>query len=1048
MKTYSIFKLLGFISLFLLFPLFSFSQTRSIEGIVKDTNGEIIIGAAVVVEGTSNGTITDFDGKFKLDVSLGSKIVVSFVGYKSQKIAISNQSVVNIILEEDTEVLDEVVVVGYGVQKKKLVTGANLNMSGDVIARQNTATAMDALKGIAAGLNIMQTSGTPGGSSKITIRGIGTTGNSSPLYIVDGIVQNNIDYLSPNDIESIDVFKDAASAAIYGNRGANGVIYVTTKTGKKEMKPTVSYDGYYGVQNIINSPNLLNANQYLDIMQESLQNTGASLSFDKYIPTYDKIISGEWTGTNWFEEMKVKNAPIQNHSIGIQGGNRTSMYSIGGAYFDQEGAFGKQSDVYFKRLTFRLNTEHVILTNNDVDYLTIGQHLTYSKIKKNSINAGNIYNNDVRSAIRMHPTMPVYDENGNYTKAYEDWDKYALNPIGIMDYTSKNNDSDNNIATGDFYLIICPIKNLTIKSRLGFNMSWGDNRKYIPQYDLGTVDSGDNPQISQSAWNRYSLTQDNTINYVLKINDKHNFDFMLGNSLEKNVRNVNIGGSNNNFMFDDWNYAYLSNTSTTIDSAMPVMTGMNEYGWGILSYFGRVLYNYKEKWMFSALLRADGSSRFAKGNRWGVFPSVSAGYVITNEPFMENIVLSGLDFLKFRFSWGQLGNESIGDFLYSPTINYTQSAIYSFGNNPGSTLVGAVPTRIPNPNLSWETSEQLDFGIDSYFFNSRLKFSFDWYVKTTKDWLVNTDIPSSNGLSSITINGGNVQNRGVEFVLGWNDSVGKDFSYGATLSISHNKNEVTKVNNSEGIIHGPSKMLYENGPEINRAEVGKPIGYFWGYKTDGIIQNKQEAEEYVGPSGNKYFENQKEGDFRFVDQNKDGVINDLDKVEIGNPNPDCVLGVQLDAEYKGFYVNATFNGAFGHQIAKSYSYYGGNTRSNFTTEIFERWHGEGTSNTFPMLGSDERNFNYFSDFYVEDADYVKLGNLVLGYSFKDILRNSFLNNLKVYVSARNLFTITSYSGLDPEVGSDGGQNLSWATGIDLGLYPSVRTFLIGLSLTF
>lgn len=1038
----------------LICSLFSVVQAQEIEvtGTVKDASDGVTLPGVSVLSSNKSVAITDIDGNYSIKVNKGESLTFTFIGMKPQTIKVGDSRVIDVTLAYEAIGLEGVVAIGYGVQKKKLVTGANMNMDGETISEQNTATAMDALKGIAPGVNITQNTAAPGASTKVSIRGIGTTGNSTPTFVVDGVVQGNIDYLSPSDIESIDVFKDAASAAIYGNRGANGVIYVTTKKGRKSERPTITYDGYYGVQNVYKSPDLLTAQQYIDIMHEQEANSGHALTdFSSIFTDYD---GGD--GTNWFEEMRVKNAPIQNHSLGIQGGSELSTYSIGLSYFDQDGVFGKQSDAYYKRTTVRMNSDHILWKEADRSVITFGQNLTYSNSKSNAIRSGNTYWNDVRASIVANPLMPIYDADGNYTQTYDAWDIYGVNAAGQMEYLTKYNENDNNTASGNFYLDIQAIKNLTWRTRVGFNMWWGDNRGYVPTYNLGGNYSRSNPQVTQGAWNGRTLMHDNTLTYKFDINKEHNFELMAGNSVEKNVRSVEISGQNNNFIFDDWGNAYLSNTSTTVDGASPVLNGKDNYGWGMLSYFGRLTYNYKETWMFSALIRADGSSRFTKDNRWGYFPSVSAGYVLTNAPFMESIVDKGvLDFFKIRASWGQLGNESVSSFLFSSTLKYNadngyNNWAYSFGD-PTSMSTGSMPARIPNPDLTWETSEQLDFGFDAYLLNSRMTIAFDWYRKDTKDWLVSTDVPGHNGLTTMAINGGGIRNQGVEIALNWKDNIG-DFNYGAGVSFANNKNKVTEIANSEGIIHGPANALMQGMGEMFRAEVGMPIGYFWGLQTDGIIQNEAEADAWLTPDGNKYFEDQQPGDFRFVDQNGDGLINDDDKVMIGNPNPDVILGIQLDAEYKGFFLNTTLNGAFGHQIAKAYRNFTDGAKANYTTDVFNRWHGEGTSNDYPRIDMEShRNTQYMSDFYIEDGDYLKISNLTFGYEFKNLLNLPFLGSAKLYLQARNLYTFTGYSGLDPEVGygyDAGDYSGSWSSGIDLGLYPASRTYLMGISLKF
>ncbi|MRT92052.1 TonB-dependent receptor [Ancylomarina sp. 16SWW S1-10-2] len=1040
-----------------------FAQNRTVTGTVKDDMNLPLPGVSIFIEGTTQGTTSDFDGNFIFSIpETNVTLVFTFIGFKNQQISVTDQTTINVQLLPDTENLEEVVVVGYGTMKKKLVTGANLNVKGDELEALNTANAMDAMKGITPGLNIVQNNAQPGAGSKVFIRGVGTTGNSQPLYIVDGVTQSNIDYLGTGDIESIDVLKDAASAAIYGARAANGVILVTTKKGKKNMKTRVSYEGYYGIQNVRKTPDLLNAQEYSLIMDEARINSGlAPNDYSKLVPNWDKIASGEWEGTNWFEEARVKDAVVQSHSVNIAGGGEKSVFSLGYSYFDQDGVMGKQSNSFYKRHTVRLNSEHSLFSNNERDIIKVGQNFTFANTKNNTLRQGNQYYNDVRNFVSTSPFMSVY--SGDKYQYAIDWNPQEPNPIALMDYSTKYGENDNNTVVGSAYVTIEPIKNLVVRSELGINAWWGGNRKWTPKYNLSQVNVEASDKVEQNAWSGHTMMFTNTATYDFSPIEGHSFSVMAGNSIEKTVVSYNVGAVGRESLFQSYKNAYVDNTKS-ISSA----SGNDNYGGDLMSYFGRFSWNYKEKYIFSAMVRADGSSNFTKDNRWGVFPSFSAGWVLTNESFMENTT-DWLDFLKVRASWGQVGNHSISPYLYSSSIGYTTTSgggtyydsSYGFGSNKGTPgassstrTIGSYPARIPNEDITWETSEQLNIGLDFHLLNSRLQGAVDWYKKDTKDWLVWTQVPSHNGIDGQMINGGQVTNQGLEVSLRWQDKVGSDFKYGASLSYSYNKNEITDIANTEGIIHGPSNVLSESTGEMFRAKVGEPIGYFWGYKTDGVIQNTAEASGWVAPvgadnAGQPYFEDQKPGDLRFVDQNGDGKINDADKVNLGNPNPKHILGLQLNTEYKGIFLNVTGNGAFGHQIAKSYRSFGDSPLQNYTTDVFDRWHGEGTSNSRPRVDyAIGRNAKYISDIYIQDADYFKISNITLGYDFKKHIKQiEFLSDARIYVTLKDFFVITNYDGMDPEVGW-GPDNYQWSSGIDLGLYPAARTVLMGVSLTF
>jgi TonB-dependent starch-binding outer membrane protein SusC len=1036
-------------------------QTFKVTGKVVDAiTGEALLGVNIIVEGTTLGVVTDSDGNYSLDApSANASLVFSFIGYTTQTVSIGGRNAIDVKLEPDTKSLEEVVVVGYGVQKKKLTTGANLNVKGDQIESMKTPTVMDALKGITPGVSITQNNGQPGASNKIYIRGQGTTGSSNPLYIVDGVVQGGIDYLSPNDIASIDVLKDAASAAIYGTRGANGVILVTTKQGHRNMKPIITYDGYYGVQNVYKKPDLLNAKEYMLIMDEAVVNAGGSPhDWATIVPDYAKIQSGEWNGTNWFDEMTVKNAPIQSHAVGIQGGSDKIIYSFGASTFDQDGILGKQSDSYYKRKNIRLNTEYSLFSKPAFDVLKLGENITYTKTNSNAIRQGNIYWNDVHNALVSSPLNQVYDENGNYTKVINAWNKDDENPIGIMDYNTKYGENDWNQIVAAFYLEFQPVKNLKLRSSFDYTTSWSTSRSWIPAYDLGGSNDPEKDKVTEGSSSYGKYSQYNTLSYNFSLNN-HNFSALIGNSIEKTVKDESLSITNKGSLFEDWEHAYISNAATT--SSETTISGKDKKGDAIMSYFGRFEYNFKETYMLSAMMRADGSSRFSEGHRWGYFPSVSAGWVVSNESFLAQ-TSTWMDFLKIRGSWGQVGNENVSNFAYSSSIAYTDPETstntgywysYGYGSDKTQRDIGSEPARIPTPDISWETSQQLDFGFDAHFLKSRLQATFDWYKKDTKDWLVNTDIPSSNGKAKQLINGGQVTNKGIEISLNWNDNIG-DFRYGATVSLAHNNNEVTDIKNSEKIIHGPSNVLSQGTGEMYRAQVGYPIGYFWGYKTAGVIQNEDEAAAWVAPAGasnagEKYYDDQQPGDLRWVDQNQDGVIDDKDKVMIGDPNPDYILGLQLNLSYKGVFLSVTSNGSFGQQIAKSYRSFADSYKNNYTTDVFRRWHGEGTSTKYPRLSSSpHRNDQNISDIYIQDGDYLRISNLTVGYDIKQLVKALPVGEMRFYFTAKNLYTFTKYNGMDPEIGSNGGTSDNWAQGIDLGLYPAARTYIFGVSVKF
>lgn len=1014
---------------------------KIITGVVYDEAGLPVIGANILEKGTTNGTITDMDGNFTLTVSDNATLLVSYIGYNQQEISVHGKESFVINLKEDSQSLEEVVVVGYGVQKKKLVTGATVQVKGDDLQKLNTVNPMGALQSQSPGVNITKTSGQPGSEFKVSVRGIGTVGDSSPLYIVDGVTVSNIDYLSPSDIESIDVLKDAASAAIYGARAANGVILVTTKQGKSG-KAVIEYDGYVGWQNIVQNVTPLNAQEYAMIMSEGAQNSDMNpFDFQKLVPNWNKIESGEWKGTNWFDEMCNKNAFMQNHALNVRGGTEQSVYSLGLSYTTQEGSFGNPAPPQYTRYSFRLNSEHKLIKGQGYDVLKIGENLNYIYSEKSTIGTGNLYVSDLRQAFITNPFLPVYDENGDFHYAI-DWNEKQINPMGFLYYEHSQNLRKDNRLSGNLYIELQPIKGLKFRSSFGIHLDMSSYRKFVPVYDLGPEKFlNENVTTQQfSLGNKWLFEL--TLSYDCTLRESHDFNFLLGMSAEKSGLGETIKGENVNSIFDDFNHAYLDNNKQIYEgktklSGAPLTPGR------LLSFFGRVNYNFRETYLATLVMRADGSSNFAPGNRWGYFPSVSAGWVMTNEKFMEK-ALSWLDFLKIRASWGQNGNQNIAGFQYLANIAFDSK--YFFGDNKNNVYAGAYPSILANTDIKWETSEQIDLGFDARFLSGRLSLAFDWYNKKTKDWLLVAPVLGSYGTGAPYINGGDVLNRGVELGLSWKDQSAGGFQYSVSGNIAYNKNEVTRIANSEGIIHGPANVLSHNTAELYRAQVGFPIGYFWGYETDGIFQNEDEVNAYKNAEGKIIMPDAVPGDLRFVDANGDGTIDDNDKGMIGDPNPDITFGLSATMSYKGFDLNIVTNGVAGNQIARSYRS-GNEAFHNYTTEILDRWHGEGTSNTIPRVtASASINDLYISDRYIENGSYWRISNVTIGYDFKKLFKNLPLQQARLYVTGQNLATITGYKGLDPEVGY--GYDSSWASGIDLGFYPSPRVFMVGISLKY
>ena len=1041
--------------------------TKKVSGTVVDAQGPVI-GASVVEKGTTNGTVTDFDGNFSLNVKEGATIVVSFIGYETQEIKVGSQNNYSITMKDDNAVLDEVVVVGYGVQKKKLVTGATVEVKGEDITKLNTTQVLGALQSQSPGVSIQANSGQPGDGFKIAIRGAGTNGDTKPLYVIDGVAGGDINNLNPSDIERIDVLKDAASCAIYGSAAANGVILVTTKQGK-EGKVSIQYDGNVGWSNIYRLPQLLTAGQYMQVMDLVRFQTGESTrDWSQYFQGQEALLAayqnGSNAGTDWVDALRNKNAMTTSHSVNVAGGSDLSKFSIGAGYQYQDGAFGgKYAKSDYRRFTLRVNSDHVILRSADksFDVIKVGENLYYSHKQNQGIQIGNQYSNVLSTALRANPLIPIYNSNGGYF-GYEDlknmgmfnYTSYASNPIlSLVNSQSANNKSISFGLNATGFVEIQPIKGLTYRGQINYNQSSWTWRAYLPVYKIN--DQGDmrtTDQATNQVGTGWGWGTTNTLNYKFDIQD-HHFDILAGTEYSESRPDFgfSLNATASDAITPDLKHAYMSQMKNNTQATVSGSPYGDSRG---MSYFGRLNYDFAEKYMFTAIFRADGSSVFAPGHRWGYFPSFSAGWVISNEKFMQSTA-NWLSFLKLRAGWGQNGNKRIGAFQYEAAFAYDAFSMYSFNNAKDTPTKGASLSRLANEDLTWETSEQLDFGFDARFLGGRLGMVFDWYKKTTKDLLLYVPVSPTTGFSSQLKNAGTVQNTGIEFAINWRDQIGNDFEYNIAYNIAYNKNKVTEVNSSQKYNNGGNDLLAQGTGQMARFEEGEPIGYFWGYKTAGPIQNAADLAAYTatlkdGDAANSLQGTDlKVGDLKFVDTNGDGMITADDKTNLGDPNPDVTMGVTLGASYKGFDINITGYGAFGQQVARSYRKFTDGEYENYTTEVFDYWTGEGTSNKFPLLAAMNRGVNWqsISDLYIEDAGYFRLQNLTVGYDFTKLFKTAF-QQIRVYFAAQNLFTITKYKGMDPENGMalNGGE--PWVTGVDVGNYPQPRTYLVGVNIKF
>ena len=1052
--------------------------TKKITGTVVDAMGPVI-GASVVEKGTTNGTVTDFDGNFSLNVKPGATIVISFIGFETQEIKVGNQDNFQITMKDDNAVLEEVVVVGYGVQKKKLVTGATVQVKGEDIAKLNTTNALTAMQASTPGVNITQSSSQPGKGFKVNIRGVGTIGNSSPLLIIDGInagtADDGLNGLNPNDIESIDVLKDAASAAIYGARAANGVILVTTKQGK-EGKMSIQYDGFVGWSNAYKVPSMLNAQQYMQVINETYFNTyGAVPQWGTLVPQniLDRVNQG-WEGTDWFKAYENKNALQFSHAVTVNGGTDRSKFSMSLNYSSNEGIMGGENASSYNRYGGRINSDHVVLRGKDLigeehDLLTLGENVSYWYHKSHDLAESNGYWNIMQAAYIASPLVEPYDANGNLASYKDNGAGYSTmiygNPLNHFlngGFNSLNKNRDFGVGA-TFYWIVEPIKNLKYRGQFNTGYSAGNSRNVGYPFSSSFTSASANYTVNQSDWQSSSFTIENTLAYVLPQLGKHTIDVLVGQSVERSDWSTGLNVSAtvteenlNSLVLKGWNYNTIANYDYAFHSASG---GYDTPSQGtIASFFGRANWNYDEKYMVTAIIRADGSNNFARGKRWGYFPSVSAGWNISNEKFMQSTA-SWLSFLKLRASWGQNGNCNIGNFYYLSNIGFSPSGYPDYGYKFSSDMVqtvtdntyttGAYAKNVPNPDVTWETSEQLNIGIDARFFNGRLGLNFDWYKKTTKDWLVQAPMNVVLGYEEPAyVNAGDVKNTGVEVALSWRDQIGSDFNYHANVNVATNKNEVTRLANNTGYIDGQDKALFENSSWVSRVEVGHPIGYFSGMSYSGVWQTQAQIDQAIA-SGKAVLAGAQPGDLIWDDYNNDGMISlSEDRHEIGNPHPKVTLGASLGFEWKGIDFGVTGSGAFGMQVMQCYrTALLANPFNNYAINVFDRWHGEGTSNTRPRLAVGTTNDQWVSTLYMEDADYFRIQNITLGYDFSRIWKSGPFSLLRLYVQAQNLYTFTKYSGVDPEIGSSGGKD-AWARGIDVGLYPQARTFIVGASIKF
>ncbi|MDY4520600.1 MAG: TonB-dependent receptor [Bacteroidales bacterium] len=1048
---------LFFSCLLSLLCIVAWAQTRAVSGTVRDASGVPVIGAYVLEEGTTNGTVTDANGAFAINVGSNATLVAQFVGYNSQKEIVGDRTTIDFVLSDEMQELQELMVIGYGVQKKSVVTASIARVGAEELSQTAPTRVDNALKGLAAGVQVTTQNGQPGSAAVVRVRGTGTINNSDPLYIVDGMpVNGGIDNINPADIASIEVLKDAASAAVYGARAANGVVLVTTKKGA-EGKVDISYDGSFGWQSAWKKRDMLNATMYATLMNEAADYAGQARKFE------NPEALGE--GTNWQDVAFNDGAFVTNHQLSVSGANDHVNYYFSVGYLDHEGILGGNYDhSNYKRLSLRSNTLYKIFdakeNRNFLHTLNAGVNVSYSRVRSQSIEAGNLTASVMADALFMDPTLKVYADSeqevldmagSNYEAKYGELvrDKNSgrllmvpspdfnelSNPLGRLSLPTETNNSDKVIANINVELGIWD--NLKYKFSWGSDLAfWGtDGYKYA--YYLNKNNRNEDSQVWSQMNRGYTWLIENLLTYDNTFGD-HSVAVVLGQSSQR-YEARQLGGSAYDMVDIIEDKANLNfTTGLASDGRRDSYGGMQDPN-SLASYFGRVSYNFAERYMFQFTVRRDGSSRFGPNNKWGTFPSVSAGWNIANEPFMAN----GPEWLnnaKVRFSWGKNGNENIGNFLY--TANVALGNNYVLGTGDSQKIVnGSKPSGTPNPDIKWEESEQTNVGIDLGFFANALTLSVDYYKKSTNGMLKEMAVPSYLGESKPWGNVGSMENSGVEFELGYKLRKG-DFHFGVRANMSYLKNELINLGNADGF--QTMDNVHQIG-NISRAENGQPYPYFWGLKTNGIFQNQAEIDAYA-KDGVLIQPNAVPGDVRFVDLNGDGVIDDNDKTNIGKGTPDWTFGLNINAEWKGIDFSMLISGQWGNDIVDV-------TRRldcqwvNLPAEFADRWHGEGTSNSMPRFcwsGNDNnKNWGNFSDLYVRNGAFARIKNMQLGYTLPQSLTEKFfVERLRIYAAAENLATFTSYEGMEPELNND------TQSGIDRGYYPQARTFSFGINLNF
>ncbi len=995
------------------------AQSMTVTGqVVDQQTGESLIGATVLEVGTTNGVITDLDGHFTIALKdKKNRLEVSYVGYVTQKLAASSQMIIK--LKTDALALDEVVVVGYGVMRKSDLTGAVSKVKADELGKVASVDASQALQGKVAGVNIQMNSGEPGAGTKVRIRGVGTINSSSPLYVVDGFPVGDISHIAPNDIESIEVLKDASATAIYGSRGANGVILVKTRSGARGQKTKVNFNAYVSMSQIVDKIDMCNASQYAVLKREAMDNAGVSMSSQwDNILTY--VTDNNLKGTDWQDEI-FRDAVTQNYNLSVAGGGENNKYDLGVTYAQEEGVV---KETYMDKLMAHLNNEYKFN-----DHVKLGLNVFYTNYERTGNNS-DYYAGPLAGALRADPVSAPWDD---YTSDFgEIYFAFGLNPARAVDENKYKEESENRFLLNSYLQLddLLDVKGLSFRAQFGQKLVFSKIRNYYPEY---YVTADQNRQQSSLYVKRADTKEWSTSDYFNynRLFGKHSVNAMAGfeaQKFESTYTDLTV--------YDVPKDADLRYVSASSNSTQFTAGGLKSHS-SLLSYFTRANYSYDNKYLFTATMRADGSSKFV--DHWGYFPSFSAGWNIYQESFMKD-TQDWLSQLKLRAGWGQVGNQNAAgnhDYVALMTNGYT----YVFNGQP---VDGSIQQRIANKELSWETSEQYNVGVDAGFWANKLTATVDLFVRKTNDMILSTPIPMYAGFWKPNTNAGSVKNSGVELSLNHSNEIG-DFTYNIGFNISCIKNEVTSIGGGDPIEGGNVSLV--GNTTITR--VGDEIGVFYGLKTDGIFNTQEELDAWVGEDGSPIQPNAGLGDVKFIDANHDGKIDEQDRQNLGSAIPTCTYGINASCAYKGFDFNVALQGSCGNEIVNG-MYYTLNSSDmsewNVSTAMLNRWTPDNpTSNTPRVISSNPNKNGRFSDRFVEDGSYLRIRNMQLGYTIpKELSTRACMQRLRLYLSCDNLYTWTKYSGYDPEVA--GSNDLG--AGVDIANYPIPRTFTVGVNVTF